>query len=413
MTIPADLEDQIHRYVIQPDGSGQCPFAAYARLREMDPIHRTPDGVWVVTSYKAYIDLLRDPRISRWEAARHEMGDPEQVPPHVREAVAAFPYMLINRDGADHQRMRRLISKVFLPGRVESWRPRIEQIAREVIDRALTLDTYDFVSEVGYALPEQVMTDLIGVPDSDRAIWAGWSRAITRFSRAKGGSAADIQSVQEAMANFYGYMREHVRARQASGAAEGTDILSILIRAEEEGDKLNDVELIASMVTLTQAAHETTANLIPNGVAALLQQRALYEQLVADPSLVENAVEEMLRTHSSSAAALPRVATADVEYLGVTIPKGERIIFLTNAANRDPAAFEEPDSFDPKRPGLARHIGFGAGPHICLGQHLARIEAGTLLREIVTRMPDLQLLETPRYFAGRARHLERMLVRNR
>lgn len=413
MTIPAELEDQIHRFAIQPDGSGQCPYDAYARLRELEPIHRTPDGIWVVTGYKAYVDLLRDPRISRWEAARQEMGDPAQAPAEVREAVAAFPYMLINRDGDDHQRMRKLISRVFLPGQVESWRPRIEEIAREVVDRALTLDTYDFVQEVGYALPERVMTDLIGVPDSDRAIWSGWSRDITRFSRARGGEAADLVPVQQAMANFYNYMRDHVRARRVAGTREGrNDILDILIRAEDEGDKLSEVELVASMVTLTQAAHETTANLVPNGMAVLLAERALYERLVADPGLVEKAVEEMLRTASPSPAALPRMATVDIAYGGVTIPKGARISFMHSAVNRDPAVFDDPDRFDPERERLSRHVAFGAGAHNCLGQYLGRIEAVTLVREVVTRIHGLTMVEQPRYVTGRARHLERLMVRN-
>lgn len=412
MTVPAELEDEIRRYAIQPDGSGQCPFPAYARLRELAPIHRTPDGIWLVTGYKPYLDLMRDPRISRQEAAKAEMGNPADAPEHIREAIAAFPNMLINQDGENHLRLRRLISKVFLPGQVESWRPLIEKTAREVVDRALTLDEYDFVTEVGYPLPERVMTDLIGVPQSDRAIWSGWSRDISKFSRARGGQAADLAGVQSAMASFYGYMCDLVRERQKSPKVDGSDILSIMIRAEEEGDRLSEVELVSSMVTLTQAAHETTANLVPNGVTALLLQRELYEQLVADPTLVEKAVEEMLRTHSSSPATLPRVALEDIEYKGVTIPKGERISFLTNAANRDPASFEAPDDFNPLRPGLSRHLAFGAGAHNCLGQHLARIEAVTLVREVVTRIPNLRLMEVPRYGNGRARHLERMLVRN-
>ncbi len=236
--VSPELDDEIRRFVMQPDGSGQCPYEAFAALRAIAPLYRTQDGVWIITGHEAYTKLLRDPRISRQEAARSEFGDPAGCPAHVREAIESFPDMMINQDGASHARIRRLVRTAFLPAYVESWRPRIAQIAREVVDHASTLDVFDFVEEVGYPLPERVMTELIGVPEGDRSIWAGWSRAITRYSRAKGGQSADITGVQEAMAKFYAYMRDTVRARRASGDYAGNDMLAVLIRAEEESDRL-------------------------------------------------------------------------------------------------------------------------------------------------------------------------------
>ncbi|MFZ4602686.1 MAG: cytochrome P450 [Caulobacterales bacterium] len=405
------LADEIRRYVLEHDGSAQCPYAAYAELRRAAPVYRAPQGIWIVTDYETYNTLLRDRRISRSVAAKTEMGvAPPDATPDEKAALDSFPHMMINQDGEDHQRVRRLIRGAFLPAYVESWRPRIEEVAREVVDDALKLGAFDFVEHVGYPLPERIMTDLIGVPDGHRSIWAGWSRAITRFSRAEGDRAPDITAVRAAMTNFYVYMRDLVLKRRTEGDYSGEDMLSVLIRAEEEGDRLSDTELVATMITLTMAAHETTANLISNGIATILKDRSHFEKLEANLDLVPQAVEEMLRTDSPSPAVLPRVATDDIQVKGVTIPKGERIVFLTSAINRDPAVFDNPDTFDMMRPDIARHLAFGSGPHICIGQHLARLESITMFREVLTRMPNLRLTEEPRFSAGRARHLEKLMV---
>ncbi|MEW6597697.1 MAG: cytochrome P450 [Pseudomonadota bacterium] len=398
--------------MLQPDGSGQCPYSAYAELRSADPIHRTPDGVWIVSQYDAYTTLLRDPRISRHQAALKETGDTAGAREDIKEAVAAFPYMILNQDGEGHMRLRRFLRNVFLPSFVEAWRPRIEAVAKDVVDHALTLDTFDFVQEIGYPIPERIMSDLVGIPDSHRAIWAGWSKAMTRFSRAKGNNAPDVAVVQDAMGKFHDYMKNFIAERKAAGTIDGDDMLSVLVRAREEKDFLTDEELVSNMVALTQAAHETTANLMSNTMSILLQDTALMERVRADLDLLPRVVDETLRTESPSVSVLPRTPLEDIDYDGVIIPKGDRIIFLTAAANRDPARFDRPEEFDIDRENLDRHVGFGAGPHICIGQHLGRLEVVTALREILPRMPNLKLIEKPVFVTGRARHLERLMVRN-
>jgi cytochrome P450 len=408
--VPDELEERIERSVIFPDGSIQNPYPGYAELRAIAPVYRTRSGIWLVTGYKPYTEIARDKRVSRADAARTEMGDIDALPEDLRPAIRAFAGMIINQDDPGHFRVRKIVRHAFLPDYAKAWIPQVKSIARQVVGAAAEMEEFDFLTEVGYRLPEIVMTDLIGVPHTDRHLFAGWSHDIVSFSRVTGGRAPDIDRVRQAMKNFHGYTVKIVQERRARGDMDGEDMLSVLLRAEDEGDRLGNDELIGSMMALIQASHETTANLVGNAMYHLLDKPHLMAELRGDRSLIPAAVEEFLRYESSSHSLLPRAATQDIEISGVTIPAGGRISLLTAAANRDPEVFENPDEVSFHRGPRERHVAFGGGPHSCLGQNLARIEAVAMLEEIVETLSGHELKEQPRFASGRGRALESLRI---
>jgi cytochrome P450 len=408
--VPDELEERIERAVIYPDGSAQNPYADYARLRAIAPVYQVRTGTWVITGYKEYTQLVRDKRISRAAAARTEMGDITKQPEELHEALSGFAAMLINQDDPGHLRIRKLIRNVFLPANAQSWLPRTRAIAKDAVDQVMGLERFDFLEHVAYVLPETVMTDLTGIPHTDRHLWADWSRQIVRFSRATGDRAPDLARTQQAMKSIYDFMAALVDNRRAANTLDGDDIVSVLMRAEEDGDKLSRNELVGAIVMLAQAAHETVANLTGNAMFHLLQRPHLLKALHDNPALIAPAIEEMLRFESSSHNLLPRMATEDIEIGDVTIRAGEKVMFLTAAANRDPAAFSDPDEMRFDRPETERQIGFGGGPHSCLGQNLARIELTAIFEQIAERLWNYEIKEPARFITGRARGLEQLVI---
>jgi cytochrome P450 len=249
----------------------------------------------------------------------------------------------------------------------------------------------------------------MGVPREDHGLWSDWIHTVVASARSTEPSPEVRQAVASAHRGFLLYFRDLVARRRGDLR---DDLVSVLIRAEDEGDRLSELELLGTLQMLISAGGETTANLIGNGMLALLRHPAQYELLRRDPALVPAAIEEFLRYETPSDFALPRMATEDIDTGGMTIPRGSMVILATGAANHDPAVFDHPDELDIERE-QNRHIAFAAGPHFCLGAMLARREARTMFEAIVTKLPPLELADTPSYKTTYVRALKSLHVTTR
>ena len=360
------------------------PYPTYHRLRAEDPVHHSPLGFWVLTRYEDVSAVLRDPRfikepLAALVAARFGADVPRGI-----------GLSMLDRDPPDHTRLRSLVSKAFTPRVVEGLRPRIQQIVDGLIARAQAAGSMDLIEEFAYPIPVNVICEMMGVPVEDHERFKSWSLDIARGldsillppdSDVPRRSAAARHAISD-------YFRQLIAARRAS--ARG-DLLSALIAAEEAGDKLNEEELIATCILLLIAGHETTVNLIGNGVLALLRHPDELRRLRQTPALITSAVEELLR-YDGPVQRTARVAGDDVTIGGRTIRKGDMVMPFIGAADRDPAQFPDPDRLDLARSDN-RHIAFGWGIHFCLGAPLARVEGQIAIDTLVRRLPRLALIE--------------------
>ena len=359
------------------------PYPTYHRLRAEDPVHHSPLGFWVLTRYEDVAAVLRDARfikepLAALVAARFGSEVPRGV-----------GLSMLDRDPPDHTRLRSLVSKAFTPRVVEGLRPRIQEIVDGLIARAEAAGTMDVIEEFAYPIPVNVICEMMGVPDKDHERFKGWSLDIARGldsiwlppdSEIPRRSAAARHAISD-------YFRELIAQRRASPRG---DLLSALIAAEEAGDKLNEEELLATCILILIAGHETTVNLIGNGVLALLRNPEELRRLRATPGLITTAVEELLR-YDGPVQRTARVASDEATIGGHTIHKGEMVMPFIGAADRDPAHFPEPDRLDLGRADN-RHIAFGWGIHFCLGAPLARVEGQIAISTLVRRLPRLALV---------------------
>jgi cytochrome P450 len=380
------------------------PYPHYAQMRELDPVHETPLGVWALFRYDDVLRVLRDPSLSVEE--RNAIIPPMMVNPE-REALAAGRHnsnrAMLNLDPPDHHRLRRLVAKVFTPRVVEDLRPRVQSLFHDLVRDAETqaentADVIDVISDIAFPLPFSVISDLLGMPDGqDRLELRTWSGTLVK-------TLDPIVSDEEFVAalaasdQMTAYLRE-VLAWKRSNPAD--DLLSALIEAEDAGDRLTEQELIDQVFLLFIAGHETTVNLIGNGMLALLRNRAQMERLVADPSLDTNAVEELLR-YDPPVQDSRRITLTDVEIRGRTIPAHSFVLTSLASANRDPDQFgPTADDLDFGRPNAGQHVAFGGGVHHCLGAALARLEGQVAVGGLVRRYPQMELTGDDLVYNGR------------
>jgi pimeloyl-[acyl-carrier protein] synthase len=364
------------------------PYPTYHRLRAEDPVHLSPLGFWVLTRYEDVAAVLRDPRFAK-EAMMAAVAKRFGI------TQGTFGLSMLDRDPPAHTRLRSLVSKAFTPKVVEAMRPHIQEIVDGLLARVAGAGSMDLIEEFAYPIPVMVICELLGVPVEDRERFKGWSLDIARGLDAVMLPVDSEVAIRSGIARqgLIGYSRELIAARRASPRA---DLLSALIAAEEAGDKLSEDELLASCILLLVAGHETTVNLIGNGMLALLRHPAELRQLREHPELITGAVEELLR-YDGPVQRTGRMPSEDVTIGGRTIAKGEMVMPFIGAADRDPAQFPDPDRLDITR-SENRHVAFGTGIHFCLGAPLARVEGQIAINTLLRRLPTLTLVtEKPEY----------------
>ena len=358
------------------------PYPFYARLRKDDPVHLSPMGFWVLTRYDDVAMVLRDPRFGR--AGFHPMLAAGQA----RAATPdPLPPSMLFQDPPDHTRLRALVNKAFTPRVVEAMRPHIQDLVDGLLDRVLPTGRMDIIEDLAYPLPVTVICEMLGVPVTDQAAIRQWSADLARSLDAIG-PQADVE-VQERGAQARHALAEYFRTQIPERRRQPrADLLSALIAAEEQGDRLTERELLAMCVLLFVAGHETTVNLIGNGILALVHHPDELRRLRADQALIPSAVEELLR-YDSPVQRTARIPSVDVDIEGHTIRQGTMVVAAIGAANRDPAHFPDPDRLDLTRRDN-RHLSFGFGIHFCLGAPLARLEAQVAIGTLIRRAPRLQ-----------------------
>lgn len=367
------------------------PIPVMRRLQEEEPLHWSASlGGWVVTRYDDCRMVISDKRFS---AARmrpfFEHLSPEKRA-RVKELEWSVGLWAVFLDPPDHTRLRKLMNGAFTSRAVESMQGRIAAITNELLDAVVERGRMDFMADFAYPLPATVVMEMLGVPRSALPNFKIWSDDLALFVGSSLMTPEKYDRAEAATHAMSEYFRSLLDERRRQPQ---DDLLTALAQARDAGDMLSDEELVASCILLLFAGHETTANLLANGMYLLLKNPDELARLRREPGLIESAVEEMLRCEGPS-ASLVRVAHEDVELHGQTITKGQRVFTMLNAANRDPRHFPDPDRFDVGRK-QNRNITFGFGIHFCLGAPLARLEGRIALPIVLDRLQELRLLEEP------------------
>jgi cytochrome P450 len=372
------------------------PYPIYARLRAEAPVCRVklPDGqtAWLVTRYDDAVSVLKDPRFGN---DREKIMTPEQAArlPWMPSIVKPLTQSMINRDAPDHTRLRTLVHKAFTPGLVANLRERIQSLTDGLLDAVQARGRMDLIRDFALPLPSTIIAEMLGVPIEDRSKFHQWSNAFVASSGSKWGM---LMMLPAAWA-FLHYIRKLVKLRQAEPR---DDLTSALVQARDAGDRLSEDELLGMIFLLLVAGHETTLNLIGNGVLALLEHPPQLDRLRMDPDLIKPAVEELLRYDSPVQMAGERYAREPVTIAGVTIAPGEFVHAMLGSANRDERQFAYPDDLDITRE-PNRHLSFGQGVHYCVGAPLARLEGQIAINTLLRRFPDLRLAVPPQSLCRR------------
>jgi cytochrome P450 len=357
------------------------PYPLYAKVRPRGLV-RSPLGVFVAADRATVASILRDRRFS--SSPVHQDGyQPPSYPPE--DPRAGLPGAdLLTMDPPDHTRLRRLVSGAFTPKAVAGLEPWIRELTIRLLAAAEGAAEFDLVDALAFPLPIAVICHLLGVPAQDQAQFRVWGHDVAATLDPQTAAAAQAQTHAAELA-LTGYLLDLVRERRAN---PDDSILSALIAAEEQGDRLSSHEVVSTALLLLIAGFETTVNLIGNATVALLSNPANWDRLHRDPTLIPATIEEALR-YDSPVQLTSRIATEDVEVGDTVIEAGRPVLLFIGGANRDPAVFDHPDEFRIDRPDPGRHLSFSLGIHHCLGASLARLEGRIALEELTRRYPAL------------------------
>jgi cytochrome P450 len=357
--------------------------AVFAEMRAHDPVFKQigMDGktpIWFISRHEDVDAILRDEQ--HFSRDFQKLNPPDANTPAV---MALVDNHMLNKDGADHARLRGLVNKAFTPRIIQAMRPRTQAVADELLDRVQGSGHMNVVDDYAFPLPIIVIAELLGIPAADRDKFRVWSDAVVEPSM----SEEEVKRFFALMTEFTDYLRALFADRRAEPR---DDLISALLQAEDAGDRLSEAELFSMVVLLIVAGHETTVTLIGNGVLALLQHPDALAELQRNPALWPAAVEEVLRYDSPVERALTRWVTNDIEVGGMHMSRGDLVIPLIASADRDEAVFADGTAFDLHRTSNP-HIAFGKGVHYCLGAPLARMEGEVALRTLFGRLPNLRL----------------------
>jgi len=406
--LPRDIRLAIEGYIADAD-TRQFPWPVYAELRKCAPIYKSQDGFWVITGHRQACQLLRHPKISRYQAAKTEYnfgfpGDPEAL-----QARAAFwNDSMISLDNPKHRRLRNLVQPVFTKPAAERWRSQAQSIAKSLVDNVMDKRQFDFITEIAYRLPQKVICEILNVPYGDHALWTKCTETLAKFNTARESDIERRRQVDEALVSLYRYAKNLIAQRRAN---MGTDLMSRLILTEYEGERLSDDEIASIFELLIIAGSETTSQFIANSIYTIIKNPDLLQTLNAEPDKIPQAVEELLRMVGTAVMGNYRATTEEIEIDGITIPRGATLMIVLAAANRDPEVFKDPERCILDRADVGAHVAFGFDTHMCLGNHLARMEAHVMLREVVTRLPDLELVGEPFWYGYHTRGPRSLIVR--
>lgn len=383
LATPVEIESLLKSHEHRRD-----PYPLYRQLRDAGRAIETSYGGLLLTRHADVMNVLRDPRMSSSNA-----NDPGYAEFRETAEAAGFADLFVQSDHTllfldppDHTRLRRLVSRAFTPRAVESMRPRIRGIVDELLDAALAgPGGFDLIEDLAYLLPVTVISEMLGVPLTDHERLRAWTDVAVRLLDPNS-NLDGLADLPDALRGMRSYFDELIERRREM---PDNDLLSALIAVEDEGERLTHEELLATVILLYGAGHETTVNLIGNGVVAMLRHPTEWERLIHDPSLAANAVEEALR-YDSPVQLTGRTPVEPLQLDGLRLEAGREVITLLGAANRDPAVFADPDRFDVTR-GELDHIAFSAGIHFCLGAALARVEGQEAFAALAQRAPGLRL----------------------
>lgn len=367
----------------------QNPYPIYAQMRAQAPVFQNPglggeEQIWFVTRYAEAELVLRDHK--RFVKNYRNTLTPEQraqLPPLPRLAQLLDQHML-NLDGQDHMRQRTLVNKAFTTRMISGMQERVQQIANDLLDQVQAKGAMDLIDDYAFPLPIIVIAEMLGIPATDRNRFRAWSDAFVTPALTE----EEWRRAEHLLNEFVDYLGQVFAERRQ---APHNDLITALIQAEEAGDQLREEELYSMVVLLIVAGHETTVNLIGNGTLALLRNPDQLARLKADPALMPNAVEELLRFDGPVERATLRFAAVDVELGGQIIRRGQPVSVVLGGADRDPAQFAQPDTLDLTRD-TSRHLAFGYGVHYCVGAPLARMEGRIALNTLLYRLPNLRLV---------------------
>ena len=365
----------------------QHPFPVYRWLRDQAPVYWSESlTAWVVTRYADVVDVFGNPQTFSSDRFRRIDERYASQRPAVQAVAEVLGHWLVFRDPPDHERLRGLLQSSFTPKTLESSRERIQRTADTLLDRVVAHGTMDFIREVAFPLPATVIAGLMGAPEDDLEAIKAWSDRLASYL---GGAVDARDNFTEASAGVAALVRYFDALLRERERRPSDDLMTLMLRAEHQGDRLTHDEVVANCVLLLFAGHETTTNLLGNGLFHLLRHPAQAALLHADPSLLHHAVEELLR-YDGPVPATVKIATEDRSWHGRTIRRGDMVMPFMASANRDPRQFPDPDTLDVCR-APERHVAFAAGMHFCLGAWLARLEARIVLDTVFRRLPDLEL----------------------
>jgi cytochrome P450 len=374
---------------LEPTGEAiqiEDPYSGFRRLREEQPVNLTPDGGWRLTRYEDIQFLLRK--------APAGMRQTNGLIPGQNEEVPGSGLFMLLQDPPTHTRLRKLVKRAFTPRAIEAWRPQIESVTHALLDRVADRGEMDLVSDLARPVPATLICELLGVPSEDQDAFTEWTTDATHgLVTVRGlGDDAMRQRVEAAGSSLIGYFNTLIEARRGDPK---DDLLSVLISAAEDGDKLTPLELLSQSIGLLIAGFETTIGLIGNGLTTLIRHPDELAKLRAQPELIASAVEECLR-YSGPITATVRVLHEATRIGGYDLPRDAQVVAILAAANRDPDVFDDPERFDVSRYAEGRetppHLSFGGGVHFCLGAHLARLETEIAIGSLVQRFDRLELV---------------------